>query len=271
MSIKITSKNLLIICLLMLLQTASVFAQNRTCDLRLQVFLKNSSEYPRNSPVKNVSATVVDLNTNEVIKPEIIDGMLYFTGLTQRRYNVVVKKEGYSDSAKSIKIYCHLVDERNAFDETVFMIKDKEIETYITSQSEIDSPILNPPPPPPPPGSGLKYSKEVIERFERIEVLNDRAVYLPKPVFSSEALEYKEELLAGRKFPNVMSFFRIEAQVEVDKVGKVVSAKVDSPFTELIPSVLESAKKAMFLPIQYKGKLSRMRGKIVYEFFRDRP
>ena len=246
-----------------LFQVFSVFAQNAQCDLRLNVFLLHDSDFPQETPIKNVTAKIVNLATNDLIVSQNKDEFPLFSGLREGKYNLVVSKTNYKNTTKQIDLDCKFIDDKGIFDEVIFLTNAKTDKVYQMWQvvlkvaGELPSPAL-------PLSPNQKSNYPLLVTANDI-ALNERAIYLPSPVFPAEIQKIKNNLL------DELTAFVIQINVAIDKKGNVIRAEPDrqlleSNFQALIPHIMVSAKKARFVPTKIKGNPSDLEGFIIYTF-----
>lgn len=84
-------------------------------------------------------------------------------------------------------------------------------------------------------------------------VLNERAISLPKPVYSAEAREAK---ITGS----------VTVQVTIDEEGNVILAKAVSGHPMLRDAAVDAARQAKFTPLQLNGEPVKASGVLVYNF-----
>lgn len=261
------------------------YAQTKFCDLRIDIFLAHETEYPQDTPIKNAVATIVNLDTNIISNPQIIDGKTAFSKLPEASYNLVVSKIGYYKTIKQINLECKFIAENNLASETVFLVKEnspkspflsrdnrsgtfrmRQVELIVDGETSLFyASSSHPPPPPAPYVTKMKadYVPPILVFANEISVY-ERAVYLPQPVLSPEAQAINSKFLE-----DLGGSYSITARIEIDKAGNVKNVNVDerdSPVKELIPFVIESAKKAKFVPVKVRGKEAGLLGFINYVF-----
>lgn len=256
-------KNIAIVIFIFSVQIVSGFTQDAKCDMRLRVFLLHKSDFPQDKPVKNAQAKIVNLDTNMILNSQTIDGFPYFTGLSEGKYNIVVSQKNFNDTTKQINLKCNLTDEKNVFDEVIFLLNLTENKIYRMQQVNLrvvgEFPL---PASPPAPRQKSDFPPVVIAN----EIaLNERAVYLPAPVFPVEIQKIKDQLISD------LTAFVVPLKVEIDNEGNVADVEADSRLTDerfqsLIPYIIESAKKSKFLPIKINGKSAVLRGSLIYNF-----
>ncbi len=249
------------VILVLLPMTAVSFAQSAICDLRLKTFLLQKSDYPQNAPIKNARATLVDLDTNATLTSRLVSGVPYFAEIPQGEYNLVVIKDDFRSTVKRIRVKCELTDEKGVFDEIVFLSDDKKIKNYRMTQIDFKIPGEFPAVPPSPLAASEVKSSLYVTANEI--AVTERAVYLPFPVFSTELEKIKNKLVSES------TSFVISVSVEIDEDGNVKNASVndrDNRIKELIPSIIESAKRAKFVPVKVRGERAVLLGFVNYVF-----
>ncbi len=90
---------------------------------------------------------------------------------------------------------------------------------------------------------------------QSLGVINGKASYLPKPVYSPAAIAVH----AGGK---------VDVQVMIDEAGRVVSAKAVSGHILLRPAAEQAARNAKFTPTYLSKVPVKVTGVIVYNFMR---
>ena len=257
MNFRCQRKKLSSIILILLILSAAKFVQGADCNLRLDTFLLQKSDYPQNTPVKNARATATNLDTNVVLTAQLISGVPYFAKLPEGKYNLVVSKDGFGSTIKQINLNCKLTDDKNTFCEIIFLTNSKKNKIYRMWQidykfsSEFPSPAL--------PSTHSKSNNLPSVIADEIAV-NERAIYLPLPIFSTSAKKIKNELVSE------LTLFTVSVKVEIDEEGNVVAADAEGDFKELLPAVIESAKKAKFVPLKVNGKSGTLSGRLIYSF-----
>ncbi len=256
-------KILTVVILFIVTQVISVSAQSQKCDMRLNVFLLHDSDFPQDTAIKNVSAKIVNLATNDESFSQIKDKFPYFARLTEGKYNLVVSQKNYKNTTKQINLDCKFVNEKGIFDEIIFLTDAGENEIY--QMWQVNLKVLNEYPSPPSRISPNQKSDSSPIVIAADIALNERAIYLPSPVFPVEIKKIRDNLL------NDLTAFVIQVNVAIDKKGNVMRAESDrqlleSNFQDLIPYIIESAKKSKFVPINIKGKSSELQGFIIYSF-----
>lgn len=249
----------LFLCILSM-QTIVVFAQVKTCGIRLNVFSARKTEYPLDSPIKNASATIVNLSDNKIVTAQAVEANPFFPNLSQGNYNIVTVKDGYVKTSKYLRLDCAIVDEKKVFDEIIMMGKGDSNESARMSSADLD--IAQSPPPPPPPGSSPKEF-ELGKKSVNSGFLNERAVYLPTPNLSAEGSETNDS------YKTTKGNFYVKVFVIGDATGKVTDAFYENDNRwdkKLFPDILEKAKQAKFLPFKINGQPAGFAGSIIYTF-----
>lgn len=249
----------------------SVQAQTNHCNLRLNVFVSNNTQSPQSEPIDGIIATAVDLNTNKISTSKIVDGKPNFIKLPEGEYNLIVGKAGFYQTRKKLNLICKFANQKKVLEQIFFLVrnnteanpiltKQKFIGTYEMQQtifgvSGEDSPY---PAIPPPAKADSDYVAPIIVNSNFF--INERAIYLPQPIFP---IELKEKL--KKSSTSVVTF---SVQIQVDEKGNVseVNTENDDEFSKY---VIEAAKESKFMPVTVRGKLARLSGSVRY-FFRTK-
>ena len=256
-------RSLLILLLILFIQAAEGVAQNRKCNIRLNVFLLHQSDYPQDTPIKDTRAKMVNLDTNAVLDSETIDEFPYFANLPEGKYNLLVSRKNYSDTTKQITLDCRFTDEKNTFDEIVFLTNSMQGKPYRMQQVDLqiagDFPAVAVMPAP-----NVRLNSLPMVIANEIAV-NERAVYLPSPVFPTGIQKIKDQLISD------LTAFVIPLNVEIDEKGNAANVKADSRIADsrlqnLIPYIIESAKKSKFFAVKVNGKPAGLSGRVNYNF-----
>ncbi|MFZ1699554.1 MAG: energy transducer TonB [Pyrinomonadaceae bacterium] len=100
---------------------AGIFAQARTCDLKLEVIENPKSDDVIETPIGDATASFVDNATKKTVKSEFNSGDPIFKGLTEGHYELKVAKRKYKTTLKEMDLNCALADEKGVVSEIVFM------------------------------------------------------------------------------------------------------------------------------------------------------
>ena len=84
-------------------------------------------------------------------------------------------------------------------------------------------------------------------------ILNEKAKVLPEPIYPPAARTAK---LAGK----------VEVDVLVDETGKVDKAVARTGNRLLRKAAVQAARQAEFSPMEFRGKLTKFTGVLIYEF-----
>lgn len=252
--------SLLFLFLIASIQTTVTLAQTKTRDVRLNVYAAQKTDQPQSVSLKNVEATLVELATNKLIKARIITGNPFFAGLSEGKYNAVAAAKGYVKSFKPFSLNCRIIDEKNIFDETVFLEKGDFTKSIETNASHLGvKPLVAPPAPPGGYPKNYKYNTEEITS----DYLNDHAVFLPKPALSPDGEAYRKHIEKEK------GFFSARIYVVGDESGNITDAfyTSDNGFDiKIFPDITEKAKQAKFTPFKLDGKPVGFSGVIFYFF-----
>lgn len=107
--------------------------------------------------------------------------------------------------------------------------------------------------PPPPPV--IKKDPPRPRPLQSLGVINGRASYLPKPVYSAAAVAVHAE-------------GKVDVQVTIDEAGRVISATAVSGNVLLRPAAEQAARNARFTPTLLSNVPVKVTGVIVYNFTR---
>ncbi|HEX8287261.1 MAG TPA: energy transducer TonB [Pyrinomonadaceae bacterium] len=124
------------------------------------------------------------------------------------------------------------------------------------SQSKI---VEKPAPPPPPPAIKKKEEEKTLERPKIITsegVINGKAKFLPKPVYSSAAIAINAK-------------GDVSVQVTIDEEGNVISAKALNGHPLLRDSAEKAARSAKFSPTFLGKQPVKVTGIILYKFSKN--
>lgn len=243
---------------LLILQTASHLAQTRSCDVRVNVFQAHDSERPLDSPVKDSKVSIISLTNNQLFKSKVADGRPVFSNLVEGKYNIAVEKAGYSTVSKLLELNCRLVDEKNIFEEYIFMPQGG-----FSQSAEMYSFLLDNSPKIAIPDSLDGSKAENVPCFtEKVKFLNlnERAVFMPLP---KSALPFEKFIDYQNQGKLSYSFKRVF--VSVDEKGNVRKICDDVSDLAEISEFPEKVKLTKFIPFKVDGRPTAVSGYIIYQ------
>lgn len=255
---------LLVVFIFIICQDLPINAQAKNCNLKLSVFLKQNNEKPLSQEITKTEATLVRLSDNKLLSGDIFNNTITFKNLSKGNYNAVAFKSGYKKTSKQISLDCDFTDKNNFYNELVFLEEGNSNETNSMMNSIL---VLSLPSPTLPnlQGSSVKSEAKNAVKVNVVGGLNERAVYLPTPLVTSEG----EKWLKKIKQYSVEEVI-VEVNIVVDENGTVVSADYaeDNPqHLNYFPDVLDKARQSRFLPIYVNGKPVVFAGTITYGRF----
>jgi TonB family protein len=118
----------------------------------------------------------------------------------------------------------------------------------LTQSAQVAENMTIPEPPP-----VVKKSSKA--RIQTLGVINGRASYLPKPVYSAAAIALHAD-------------GKVDVQVAIDETGKVISANAVSGHVLLRRAAEQAARNAKFTPTLLSNVPVKVTGVIVYNFMR---
>jgi TonB family protein len=222
-------KRLLLIFSLFILCAVNIFAQKKTCDLKLEVIQNQANSSVEKVRIEDAEAVTYVLRDNVKNKAKLADGMPYFADLKEGNYTVAVKKKDYKTTIKRIHLDCSAVKDKTFVAQEVWMWSGNPKEKIHFIDSD--------------------YNAEV---FKKMWVV-DLALELPLP-------EYPKAARAIRASGTVA------VEVTIDEKGDVISAERASGHPLLALSAVNIAKKAKFVPSVSKGEPVKITGFIIYNF-----
>jgi TonB family protein len=214
---------------LFVLCAASVFAQTKSCDLKLEVIQNQSNASGEKVKIDETEAVIARLNGGGKTKAKSMDSAPYFENLDEGNYSATVSKKGYKSTIKRIHLDCSSVKDKKFISQEVWIWSGSSKEKVHFIDSD--------------------YNAEI---FRKTWVV-DLALELPKP-------EYPKAARAVRAAGTVA------VEVTIDEKGDVVSAERISGHPLLAMAAISSAKKAKFVPSVAKDKPVNVTGFLIYNF-----
>lgn len=222
-------KRFLLIFLLFVLYAANIFAQTKSCDLKLEVIQNQANSSGGKVRIKDAEAVTYVLRGNVKNKAKMIDGMPYFADLKEGNYTVAVKKKDYKTTIKRIHLDCSVLTDKTFVRQDVWMWSGNSKEKIHFIDSDYDP-----------------------QFFRKMWVV-DLALELPLPEYPNAARA-------------IRASGAVAVEVTIDEKGDVVSAERVSGHPLLALSAVNIAKKAKFIPSVSKGAPVKVTGFIIYNF-----
>ena len=232
---------------------SSASAQVKECPLDLSVTLYQKNEDASEIPISNASATAANIATKKVAKADLFEGMPRFPKLTEGRYDLTVRKDGYARTFKRIKVDCSGLADDGTLSEDIWLWKGSAEQTMrmrnvsIALTSKDNVPIAS---------SEVKNTKAKLPPQNSISdggILNGKAKVLAKPVYPAAARAVK-------------ATGAVNVQVTIDEQGNVISASAVSGHPLLRQAAEKAARDSSFAPTVLNGEPVKVTGIIVFNF-----
>lgn len=214
---------------LFVLCAANVFAQTKTCNLKLEVIKNQQNSTAEKVKIEETEAVTFVLRGIVKHKAKLVDGMPYFADLKEGKYSIAVSKKDYKTTIKRINLDCSTLKDETFVSQDVWMWSGNSKEKIHFIDSD--------------------YNPEIFRKM----MIVDLALEMPKPDYPKAARAVRA---AGA----------VAVEVTIDEKGDVISAESVSGHPLLAPSAVNVAKKAKFVPSVAKGKPVKVIGFIIYNF-----
>ena len=90
------------------------FAQESTCDLKVNVFAVEA-----NAPIERAKVKLSSLESNQIVSPSFIENR--FNGVNSGKYKVEIVKEGYGGRVKEFKVECNFANRDGVIYQSVYL------------------------------------------------------------------------------------------------------------------------------------------------------
>ena len=216
-----------------------------------------ASEPTTRWPLKNFTATAMDLSSRRVYKGTSSAGRVRFENIPEGRYRLTVRSASFKTSEEAHSFNCAYAE--NGIDLVDVLMERGRPSQIVSRKSNIltndrDANVLTiagsgdpPDQPPPPPAHGA------VPKTISGGILNGKAKSLPQPPFPEAA---RLEKVSGL----------VVVQVLIDETGKVISASAAGGHPLLQPAAVAAARKAEFSPTLLSGVPVKVSGVITYNF-----
>jgi hypothetical protein len=94
--------------------TLSLFAQESTCDLKVNVFT-----YVGNAPIERAKVSLTDLKNNTPLNSSFIENR--FNGITSGSYKIEIAKESYGPRVTEFKVNCNFATTEGIVHQSVYL------------------------------------------------------------------------------------------------------------------------------------------------------
>ncbi len=253
--------SLLYVLVTVICSVLSIQAQNRTCDLRINVFeykTEKRTEYAseiimdESTVVTNAKAVLENTKTKKIFNSTLVGRTPYFRKLTDGDYNLTTSKAGYKKLIQKVSLKCEYANSEKIFCETAFLRKGATNQIVDERGRRLDVSTIGGNP-----SGGCYYSpaelKKLKEKSDSEEILNSKAITLVKPPYPQAARAVSASGI-------------VKVLVTINEKGNVTSAEVISGHPLLREASEKAAKESKFTPTLVNGKPVTVTGVITYTF-----
>jgi TonB family protein len=212
---------------------SALTAFGQTCNLNIGVY--KFAAAPTEELIENVAIELRNGKTRKTVRPVSKQRNGYFENLAMGQYKLTLKKEGFKRTLGDIYLTCEYAW-LGTVEEVRFLWEGDPKQT-------VDMTTL-----------ASKYPGGTMYRLKDGSDAATKATYLPKPAYPPAARA-------------IRATGRIEVQVLINEVGRVIWAKAVSGNPLLLQSAENAARGAKFRPFTLEGILPvKVSGVIVYNF-----
>jgi TonB family protein len=249
MSKKSFAKFAFFIFLFVIISNPSVFAQDESCGLKINV-----SRFDDESSISGATAIAQNTETKKIYKSALNKGQPFFAKLSMGEYKITLSKTGYKKSVADYVLYCAGTPNEvlttsipmwEGSSSEVVAVSDY-IQTMSPDETTEELPESD---------SSGEAAQTPAENYKVAEggVLNGKAANLVKPEYPAAARA-------------VRASGAVNVQVTIDEQGNVISAVAVSGHPLLRAAAVKAARESKFPPTLLEGKPVKVTGIVIYNF-----